>query len=104
MFAGPSYQSWPRVAFVQHTRRSWPLRGLSMAADAGREAPRARLGLAGRNRGDAQMEFIQSRLVPVEGPLLDGRAPVVARGGLRQPCKFVRKPQRFAKRSTRFDE
>ena len=72
MFARASYQSWLRVAFVQHTWRSWPLRGLSMAADAGREAPRARFGFAGRDRGDAQAEFVQSRLLPVERPLLNG--------------------------------
>ena len=66
-----------------------------MAADAGREAPRPGLGLAGRDRGDAEAELVQGRLVPIERPLLEGRAPVVAQRGLRQACKFVRQAQRF---------
>ena len=70
-----------------------------MAADAGREAPGPSLGLAGRDRGDAEAELVQGRLIPVERPLLDGRAPVVAQGGLRQACKFMCEARRCGERS-----
>ena len=91
MFASPSYQSWPRVSFVQHTRRSWPLRGLAVVADSGGEPPSPGLGLAGRDRGNAQPEFVQGRLVPIEGPLLDGRAPVIGQGCLRRASSCARR-------------
>ena len=104
MFPRPSYQSWPHVAFVQHTRQWRQLHGFSVAADARREAPRSGLGLAGRDRGDAQPEFIPSRPVPMEQPLVESRALVVAQGGLRRACKFVREPQRFGQRVAGLDE
>ena len=102
MFPRPWSQSWPRVAFVQHTQQWWLLDGFSVAADASREAPGA--GLAGRDRGDAEAEFVQGRLVPIKRPVLEGRAPVVAQSGPRQTCKFVCKAQRFGQCLTGLDE
>ena len=78
MFPGPLYQSWTRVAFVQHTRQWWPLARFSMRpTPAAKRRARPRSGhplpverplfgarCAGRPAAGVQ---VRARLCPIRG-------------------------------------